>query len=105
MKFVMLILSLLFLPTIYSVDFDEELSDEDKKTFDTILTPVMKVYNFVKYSATVIAVLFLVFVGFQFMTAGNEQRKRDDAKTMGGYIIVSLFIIWVAPIVINYIIS
>jgi hypothetical protein len=101
----LLFLLFLLLPTVQGVDFNAEPSDEDKETFDLILTPIMKIYNFIKYAATVIAVLYLVFTGIQFITAGNEQRKRDEAKTMGGYVILGLFVIWVAPVVITYIIS
>ncbi|MEC8339418.1 MAG: pilin [Nanoarchaeota archaeon] len=104
MKSIIFLLFLL-LPSVFSLDFNQELSDEDKETFDTMLTPIMKIYNFIKYAATVIAVLALVFVGVQFMTSGSEQKKRDDAKTTGGYVIIGLFVIWVAPIVINYVIS
>lgn len=99
------ILLFLFLPSIHAVDLDQELTDEEKETFDEMLTPVMKVYNFVKYVTTVIAALYLLFVGIQFMTAGSDQRKRDDAKSMGGYVIIGLAIIWVAPYAIAYITS
>ncbi len=38
---------------VASADFDQPISDEDKATFDEILEPIMKIYNLVKYSATV----------------------------------------------------
>ena len=77
MKYLAILLFLL-LPSIHAVDLNQELSDEEKETFDEMLTPVMKVYNFVKYVTTVIAALYLLFVGIQFMTAGSDQRKHDD---------------------------
>jgi len=54
---------LLGVPTAFwAVDFNSTISSQDQQTFDQILAPVMKVYNFIKYAATVVAVLFLVLV-------------------------------------------
>ena len=100
-----LLIILLSLPMVQAVDFDQEISEEDKQTFDKILEPVMKIYNFVKYSATVLAVIFLVFAGVTFITSGNDQAKRESAKTMATYIIIGLIIIWVAPLVVNYLVG
>jgi len=93
------------LPVVLAVDFDEEISEEDQETFDGILAPVMKIYNFVKYSATVIAVLFLVFAGVTFVTSGNDQAKREQAKNMAMYIVIGLVIIWVAPLVVQFMVG
>lgn len=93
---------ILFLAPSFAAEFDQELSAEDKSTFDSILSPVAKIYNFVKYAATSIAALYLIFVGITFITAGNDQHKRDNAKTQAGYIIAGLIIIWVAPIIVKY---
>ena len=43
---------LLFLPTIAlaeSASLDADLSSDDKAQFDSILEPVLKIYNFIKY--------------------------------------------------------
>lgn len=94
----LLLLLLLLVPVAFSAD---EISDEDKAKFDKILEPVTKIYNFVKYAATVIGSLFLVFSGFTFVTAGNDQHKRESAKTMAGYIVVGLIVIWIAPFLVS----
>lgn len=94
-----------FFPYVSAVDFDEELSAEDKQTFDGILEPVMKIYNFIKYSATVLAVLFLVFAGVIFVTSGNDQAKREQAKSMTLYVIIGLIIIWVAPLIVQFLVG
>lgn len=96
---------LVALPMVYAVDFEEEISDEDKATFDQILEPVMKIYNFLKYSATVLAVLFLIFAGVTFIMSGNDQAKREQAKMMGAYIIIGLIIIWIAPLIVGYLVG
>jgi len=101
-----LMLVLLALPTyVLAVDFDQEISDVDKATFDGILEPVMKIYNFIKYSATVIAVLFLLFAGITFIMSGGDQAKREQAKAMATYIVVGLVVIWIAPLVVNFLVG
>lgn len=87
----------------FAVDFNDSISEDEKDKFDKILTPVMKIYDFVKYTATVLAVLFLMFAGFTFITAGHDQRKRESAKTMAMYVVIGLMVIWMAPLVVDYI--
>jgi type IV secretory pathway VirB2 component (pilin) len=101
-KTLILLVLLLAMPVALAADFNSDISAEDQQTFDQILEPVMKVYNFVKYAATVIAVLFLVFAGITFITSGSDQAKRESAKTMATYIVIGLIIIWVAPIIVSY---
>jgi uncharacterized membrane protein len=99
-------LVLLTLPTIVlAVDFSQPISAEDKATFDGILEPVMKIYNFIKYAATAIAVLFLLFSGITFIMSGGDQAKREQAKAMATYIIVGLIVIWIAPLVVNFLVG
>lgn len=90
---------------VSAVDFDNDLSDEDKEAFDEILEPVMKIYNFVKYSATVIAVMVLLFAGITYITAGSDPGQREKAKNMSTYVIVGLVVIWAAPLIVNFIVG
>jgi len=100
-----LVLAVLFVaPNVIAVDFEDDISDEDKATFDQILEPVLKVYNLVKYAASVIAVLVLLFAGITYMTSGSDPRKRDNAKNMATYVVIGLFVIWAAPMVVNFVI-
>lgn len=92
-------------PLVAAYDFDNEISAEDKKTFEDILEPVIKVYNLIKYSASVIAVLVMLFAGIVYMTAGNDPRKRDQAKNMAGYVIIGLILIWAAPLIVDFIVN
>ncbi len=103
--FVMLALILFVLPNALAVDFDDEISSEDKATFDQILEPVMKIYNFIKYTASVLAVLFLIFAGLSFIMSGGDQAKREKAKMMATYIVIGLIVIWIAPLVVNFLIG
>ncbi len=99
-----ILLLLLVLPMVAAeINFDEELDAEDEEQFDEILSPIMKIYNFIKYGATVFGVMMLVFAGITFLTSGGEQGKKEKAKNMGVGVVVGLIVIWVAPLVVNYI--
>ena len=96
---------LLFQVATAAVDFDQQLSPQDQALADQILAPVMKIYNLVKYVATALGVLMLVFAAITFMTAGGEQAKREKAKIMGTGVVVGLIVIWVAPTVVRFFFS
>ena len=87
------------------VNFNAPLSSQDKQQFDAMLVPVMKIYNLVKYIATALAVMMMVFSGITFVTAGGEMAKKEKAKNMGVGVIVGLIVIWVAPLIVQYIFS
>lgn len=82
-------------------DLNAPLAPEDKAQFDQILSPVLKIYNLVKYACTVLAAIFLLYAGITYMTSGDDPRKRDTAKSIATYVIIGLFIIWAAPLLTN----
>ena len=86
------------------VDLDTSLSSEDQERFDAILEPVLKIYNFVKYIASVVAVIFLLYAGISYMTSGADPRKRDTSKNIATYVIIGLLIIWAAPMIVELLI-
>lgn len=101
-----LFLLLLIIPTaMAAIDFDQPLTPQEEAQFDQILSPIMKVYNFIKYAATVIGVIMLVFAGVSLITAGGDQGQKERAKNMAVGVVIGLAIIWVAPVVVNYIFS
>lgn len=101
-----LCLALLMLPSVLAdIDFDQEISEEDQETFDQILEPVMKIYNLVKYLATAVAALVLLFAGVSYMTSGADPKKRESSKAMGMYVVIGLVIIWAAPLVVQFIVN
>ena len=91
----------LLMPLVTALDFNQTLNASDKAQFDQILSPVMKIYNFVKYAATVLAVILLVFAGISFITNGGDMAKREQAKMMIMYIVIGLVVIWVAPLIVQ----
>jgi hypothetical protein len=107
MKFVFALIfcSVLILNFVSAVDFDDDISDEDKATFDEILVPVMKIYNLIKYTATVFAALALLLAGFNYMMGGSDPKKRETAKGTAMYVVIGLLVIWAAPLVVNFIVG
>ncbi len=90
---------------VVAMDFNQTISTEDKATFDQILEPIMKVYNLVKYSATVLAVIVLLFAGVSYMISGDNPAKREQAKSMITYVVIGLIVIWIAPLLVNFIVG
>jgi hypothetical protein len=103
--FLLLILALNFSVVFAAIDFDEGISAEDEAAFDEILEPVIKIYNFVKYIATIIAALVLVSAGLTFMLSGGDPSKREQAKNMVLYVIFGLILIWVAPLIVGFLVE
>jgi len=66
-----------------AIDFNQTISAQDKATFDQMLNPVLKIYNFAKYTATVIAVVVLLFAGITYIVSAGDPAKREKAKSMG----------------------
>jgi len=100
------VIFVLFTPLVAAqVDFNQDISAEDQATFDTILEPVMRVYTLVKYIASVIAVLALLFAGVNYMFSGSDPHKRDTSKNTAMYVVLGLFVIWAAPLVVQFIIG
>ncbi|MBS3110281.1 TrbC/VirB2 family protein [Candidatus Woesearchaeota archaeon] len=93
------------MPLVSAVEFNQSISDQDKATFDQILSPVMKIYNLVKYAATVVAVIILLFAGVNYMTSGDDPKKREQSKSMVMYVVIGLIVIWAAPLVVNFIVG
>lgn len=104
---VVMVLALLLLPAVLAVEYADvntQPTPEEQATFDQILQPVVKIYNFVKYVATVVAVIILAIAGISFMTSGTDPKKRDTAKGMATYVVLGLLMIWAAPLIVGFLI-
>ena len=101
----LLITSLFAMPIVQAVDLNEPITPDEQAQFDQILVPVLKVYKFVKYSASVVAVIALLFAGISYMFSGNDMRKRDTSKNIAAYVLIGLTIIWAAPVVVDVMIA
>jgi hypothetical protein len=104
--FLLLFIATLVTPLVVAeIDFDSELSRDEKALVDEILEPVMKIYNFIKYAATILGVMMLVFAGITFITAGGDTGSKEKAKNMAMGVVIGLIIIWIAPVVVEFVFS
>lgn len=84
---------LLIAPLVYA----EEAGD-----IAQITEPLNKIYDLVKAIISVVAVLAITFAGVKFMFSGDNIQAREGAKSMVGYAMVGLVIVWVAPLLVNF---
>ncbi|MBU0894255.1 MAG: pilin [Nanoarchaeota archaeon] len=91
--FVITILVLAILPIVSAADFDE------------IFEPLQTIYDLVKYAATTIAGLIMLFAGITYITSGSDPGKREKAKNMIMYVIIGLMVIWAAPFVVELVLE
>lgn len=101
----MLFVFSLGLQIVSAVDFNNGISYSDKQKFDSILEPVLRIYNLIKYTASAIAVLVLVMAGVTYITSGSDPGKREKAKNMAMYVIIGLVVIWAAPLIVDFIVD
>ena len=87
------ILILIFLPMISASEFDK------------ILEPLQTIYDLMKYSATLISGLIMLFAGISYITSGSDPGKREKSKNMVMYVIIGLMVIWAAPFVVELILG
>lgn len=73
--------------------------------FEEVLAPLTTIYNLVKYAATVVAGLVMLFAGVTYIANGSDPGKREKAKNMVMYVIIGLIVIWAAPLVVNLILG
>jgi hypothetical protein len=81
------------------------VSAADESDFEQILKPLTTIYNLVKYAATVIAGLVMLFAGITYISSGSDPGKREKAKNMVMYVIIGLIVIWAAPFVVDLILG
>ncbi|VVB69980.1 TrbC/VIRB2 family protein [uncultured archaeon] len=64
--------------------------------------PICRIYSLIQTIGTIVAVIMLAYSGFQLMSA-TDLVDRKKAKNMLMYTILGLVIIWLAPLIIQYI--
>ncbi|MFH0954489.1 MAG: TrbC/VirB2 family protein [Candidatus Micrarchaeota archaeon] len=72
------------------------------QTTDQITAPLTKIYDLIKAAVAVIGIIALTIAGARFMFAGENMQAREAAKNMATYAIIGLVMVWVAPVVVQY---
>ena len=81
------------------------ISAASQSDFEEVLKPLQTIYDLVKYTATVIASLVMLFAGILYITSGSDPGKREKAKNMIMYVVVGLIVIWAAPFVVDIVLG
>lgn len=81
------------------------ISAATQSDFEEILKPLTTIYDLVKYAATVVAGLVMLFAGITYISSGSDPGKREKAKNMVMYVVVGLAVIWAAPFVVDLILG
>ncbi len=66
-----------------------------------IMATIAKFLGFI----TLIAVLFVIYAGFQLMTAGGDEEKMKKAKTIIIQVVVGIIIMWLAYSLVNWVMT
>lgn len=67
-----------------------------------ITEPVTKIYDLIKGVVSIVGVIALTIAGAMYMFSGSNIQARENAKSMVSYAVVGLVLVWVAPIMVNY---
>lgn len=67
-----------------------------------ITAPVTKIYDLIKNVVSVLGIIAITVAGAMYMFSGSNIQSRENAKSMVSYAIIGLVLVWVAPLVVNY---
>jgi len=95
-------LAIILLLVVIQIGMVMAATQED---YEQILEPLTTVYDLVKYAATIVAGLVMLFAGITYISSGSDPGKREKAKNMVMYVIVGLIVIWAAPFVVDLILG
>ncbi|MFH0970155.1 MAG: pilin [Candidatus Diapherotrites archaeon] len=67
-----------------------------------ITAPIDKIYELIKSVVSILGIIAITAAGAWYMFSGNNIQSRENAKSMVSYSIVGLVLVWVAPLIVNY---
>ncbi|MBS3106410.1 TrbC/VirB2 family protein [Candidatus Woesearchaeota archaeon] len=106
--FSLMLLAAAIIPVAHAAtlpELDTTLTQAEKDDFNQILSPVQKIYKFVRYAASILGGIMLLGAGIIYMTSGSDPKKRDNAKGVATYVLIGLVIIWGAPLAVSALIT
>lgn len=102
-KIISLSLMLILLSNaVLALDFNSTLTSNDKSNLDSMLQPITKIYDLIKYVSTAIAAIMLLISGINYIISGEDKTKRDQAKNIAAYVVIGLAVIWATPYFLQY---
>ena len=67
-----------------------------------ITAPINKIYDLLKAVISILGIIAITVAGAMYMFSGSNIQSRESAKSMVSYAIIGLVLVWVAPLVVNY---
>ena len=67
-----------------------------------ITAPITKIYDLVKGIVSILGIIAITVAGAIYMFSGSNIQTRENAKSMVSYAVVGLVLVWVAPLMVNY---
>ena len=71
-------------------------------TVNDITAPITKIYDLVKNIVSILGIIAITVAGAMYMFSGSNIQSRENAKSMVSYAIIGLVLVWVAPLMVNY---
>lgn len=71
-------------------------------TVQEITAPINKIYDLIKGVVSILGIIAITVAGAMYMFSGDNIEKRENAKSMVSYAVIGLVLVWVAPLVVNY---
>ena len=100
--FIFLVLGSVLAHSVSATDFNQPITDQEKATFSKITEPISKMYNLFKYVLGIAAIFASAVAAFLFITGGSDVTKREKAKNLLMYIVIGLGVVWIAPLLVEY---
>ncbi|MBI5065991.1 hypothetical protein HZA97_07170 [Candidatus Woesearchaeota archaeon] len=101
----LLVVSLPLNQVYASSEFSEPLSSNDKAMLKQMLKPVINGISALPYVATALAVLYILYAGIGFVTAGYDTAKKEQSKQAIGLTLVGLAVVFAAPYLVQYLMA
>lgn len=69
---------------------------------EDITEPITRIYDLIKGVVSVLGIIAITVAGAMYMFSGGNIQSRENAKSMVSYAVVGLVLVWVAPLIVNY---
>lgn len=69
---------------------------------EEITEPIERIYELIRGVVSILGVIAITVAGALYMFSGGNIQSRESAKMMVSYAIVGLVLVWVAPLIVDY---
>ena len=83
----------------------EDISGLNNTQYTDLIAFSQGLINFVISISALIAVIFLVYAGFQYITSQGEGEKAEEAQRTIIYTLIGLVIAFISPLIIRFVLN